>query len=439
MNDTTTMGQWRLFTKREFESAFMNWKPSDSTIISNETLIRDIADKSNISALVYASPDSLPDAIQLLQYQTKALEFEHGKEGKIPRANNARPYRLTVHGHIVAVVVLSASEAYDLCEIKLFLTAECRGMKAFESTRAALVFAISDAVTSGGSMAVQFAPDIHGHGVPFNVRQLAERLGIHLTMADNGTITPKESRALYLRCVGLPKNAQERIETGSDAGHFSTERVCYLIASGLWSAREVAFLLRNAPYPEALLGQPVQAHDRLLRATASSFGRAAVLLGRFEQAVQYRPATRLDSEAISETGDLRAIPCTFKTAEMTAAFGPFPEEAALIDWNLAGTEPLIIPAGTSLLVAARPRQREELRTFLRQDIEAMQYATIQTPGAKAVLVYPADIKQLPQHERREIDWYAKRNGLAIAACPMPVPALEAELTRRLRVGRRIRA
>jgi len=437
-----TRGKWRLFTKRDFQQTLRNWEPSDSEHFFLWNNIDDYPNGIAQKDYIHAEKEAYKDIIRSFSYHTNKLEFEHGPDrrghgGKLPRANKYRPYCLTLDGKLVAAIVFRASEAFNLCEIDAFLTTEVRGIETLEATRAALLFAFSDAAKNGGSMAVQFTKFCASKGFPPHVRELAERSGVHLEYTNQGAISPNEVRELFLRLCGLSEPAQERIRELAKRGFFSIERVCYLITKGLWPIHEVEIVLRSTPFPDLLLGSSIDPSSRHLYSQAMALGRTAVLGGILKRALQYiKPETK--QEKYVEQEPYLKIVCSFNPIQLSVTHKAFPKDINLQNWMTIDDFPFHIAAGTTVVAFLRPREREEIRVFLKHDLQQASAAAKRNQNVQAVLVYPDDYMHLSEDERVEANRVAKQLQLTILACPEANAGLEAEVWRRLRVGRTVR-
>lgn len=177
---------------------------------------------------------------------------------------------------------MRAYEAFNPCEIDVFVTADVPGLQPHATTRAALLFALSDAAFHGGSMALQFTYACNSGALPPDVVAVAESLQVELARAKRGTITPSEAR-VCLRLAGRGNQALARALELSKRGFFSPERVAYLVTSGTWPVREAEMILLASPFPDLLLGNSPDAESRHMHAQAQAHERSAVLARHFDR------------------------------------------------------------------------------------------------------------------------------------------------------------
>jgi len=432
--------QWRLFSTREFREALSGWQPEAQ--YSYFPGIARLADRASNSAEAHVHGDegAVQDSLKRLQEIFQSFTFEHGREAKIPRANVYRPYRLTIGDTVVAIVALKASEAFNLCEVDVFLTAEAAGLVPLDTTRAALLFAFSDAVKNGGSMAVQFTRECAPKGVPVHVRQLAKHEGVEL-LPDHvakGTLSPEEVRSLYLCLCGLPAETQLRVRSLSSKGLFSIERICYFAAHGMWPPHELMVLLSTCPYPELLLGQGISVQQRHLFSTAMAHGRAALLSGTLHQTLQYQPSDGKAALAVQERNMHWNIHGTVDVNALATVYEALPATVHLQGWSFDGGREITLPAHQRVLAVLRPRMRDEQRIFLLQDLEAAAQAAQAHRDARCLLVLAADSRRLPQAEIESARRFAAERRVEIIACPLTLAAMDSTLNQRLRAGRTVR-
>ncbi len=432
---------WRLFSKNDFKefSDSMRLQKMVSYGVGKEYL--EDWTKFGKNGHIHASETTITDAIHSLDKHIRNLNFEHGEEGKIPRANEYRPYRLTIDGKLAAAIVLRASEAFNLCEIDVFLTTEFPGIKRLEPTRAALLFAFSDAVKSGGSMAVQFTKSCAPNGLPRHVQAIAEQVNVELKYVEKGALSPNEVRELFLRLCGLPDKAQEIVREFANRRLFSIERICQLVASGIWPIDDAAFVLLGCPYPELLLGEDVEASSRLLTSHAIAVGRIAILWGLFDRAFRYIDPVRENEKMVIECKQYHRIQLHFESDLVAVTYSmpdiPKLNQITLNGWSPRGSNPLVIPAMTQLVALPRSRSRDEIRIYLKQDLESAHYIS-ERRRQMVLLIYPFDYRRLSESERIEAEDAAKKRNVIILACPESFADLEAETRRRLRIGRTVR-
>ena len=155
---------------------------------------------------------------------------------KLPRAHVWRTYRYTDNQALLAAITLKSSEAFHCTEVDVLLAVDVPERSALSAVRAALLFAITDAVKTGGSLAVQFTKKFTG-GVPEAVRKLAADAGVQLAYASRGAIAPEESRALYLALTPFSSAARARLQGLAEQKRLSTEHICYLVHHGVSATR----------------------------------------------------------------------------------------------------------------------------------------------------------------------------------------------------------
>lgn len=431
MLELETHGKWRLLTKQDYKVALSGRVDSGAEYGD----VGGAGHAGRVNASLFGVQGSVR---RVREYIDRGLEYEHGTDKKTPRGNVYRPYRLTIDGVIAAIIVMRASEAFNVCEIDVFLTVELPGLEEGATTRAALQFALADAVRNGGSMALCFTETCCDRGVPARVRAVAASLGVPLEFAERGAVAPSEARELYLRLSGLGAAALNQARDLSRRGHFSPERLAYLVSSGAWPVREAEMILLACPHPALLLGDAVFPESRHLHAIAVAFGRTAILAGLFDRSLRYvRPAAD-ETGLVEERRYYQRIPNRTIPDRLAWLHGPLPTTRTWAGWTPHPSVILAHKKGQLLLAIPRPRAREEIRRFLRQDLDSARAAANAAPGVVAVLLYSSELLELSAEERLEAWQAGQRRGVQVLACPENLAALDAEVDARMNAGRRLR-
>lgn len=367
--------------------------------------------------------------------------YEHGTLEKIPGPVQFRACRLTRDGAILAIVVFHASQAFDLCEVTALVAAEMPDLKPLETTRASLLLLLTDAVKSGGSLAIQFAPRSFPAGVPRCVRSLAAQVNVKLHNVTRGAIAPYEARMLYLRLTGFCEAAERIIIDRAERGFFSLEHLCYLVHRRVWSRLAVEFLLQGSPYADLLLSAGLQPEHGLLFDAALSHGRQAVLLERLHQALHTGDGNTESDVALTPPD--REIEWSIDCVSIACNWIPRRESAHLIGWRQALSPPqsssqdrLEIPADRRFVCLVRAQPLPAMRASLDQDLmSAQRLADEDTQTGVAVT---AEFNQLPQAERERFLRLAGERSVILLRAPLTLPDLDDEVCDRLRQLARMR-
>lgn len=128
------MAEWRLFTERDWydcnlprrvrELEPLCWAPDPPRILAEPAEFAAAVDR--LHRRIVTAGDR--------------VQFEHGTDGKIPRAHVKRTYRLTDGGALLAATTVQHSQAFDLCEVDVFLAADVPGREAGAAVRALALF-----------------------------------------------------------------------------------------------------------------------------------------------------------------------------------------------------------------------------------------------------------------------------------------------------------
>ena len=378
------------------------------------------------------------EALPRLRKHMRRAKFEHGKEGKIPRANAWRAYRLALGSDVLAVVVLKVSEAFNLSEIDVFEVAGERDARADGVIEAALAFCLCDGAKNGGSMALQFTSACHAEGVPPSVRRVAAAHGVKLAHAGRGAVSPAEAEGLFLALQRLSPDSLTSINTLVTNRHASRARIAYLIATGTWPTLEAEMVLVSSPYPELILGTPPPAEARHLHAHALAHGVAACLSGTFQRALCLRARTDPEYQDSPLGGTLADVPAQVVGDLLAVIHGPFPAALDAVGWAGDPRREVTVQRRERLIALARPRGPEEIGVYFAQDLEEAAHAKRAARVERAAILYPADFRELPPDEREHALRAAQARGVEIFVCPNSRSLLEDEVIYRFGAGDRVR-
>jgi hypothetical protein len=422
------MAEWLLFTERDWhecqlEQRFQELKP----LCWAKTPPRILARPEELQATLARLRERILSAGDRVQ-------FEHGTEGKIPRAHVRRTYRLTDSGAMLAATTLQHSQAFDLCEVDAVLAVDVPEREPLAAVRAIVLLLLTDSVKCGGSMAIQFTKACSGGPVPEAIQQLARQLGVRLESAARGLIAPDEAREIYLQLSGFSAKAQQILHELHLRRLLSIERVCYLVHHGIWSKPEMELLLVGSHYPDLILARSVVPDQRQLHALASWHAMAAVLGGILQRALAYRDPLNEDATTFVPSQDVRNL-CITVDAEVLAQVFEIDENLELRGWLVDGG-PLQLAAGEHLMAVLRPWTRAKLAHRLLPELEMLKRFV--HPGTRVALVVPFEYHSLAEDLRREVETAAQAARILLLVCPEKLAALSNEAERRLELARMVR-
>ena len=225
----------------------------------------------------------------------------------------------------------------------------------------------------------------------------------------------------------------------NDRHLLSTERVCQLVASGIWTKEEATFILLASPYPELTLGRDIDLDQRHLISLSLGIARTALLGSALEKSLAYVHPTYDQSIQLTEAYQYRKFTTHPAPDELGIEYiGPIDHPISLNGWSADASESFTLPPGSSLIALPRPRSLEEIRVFLRQDIHQARSMTTPPPHQKVALVYPEDFHRLSEEEKSEAKEACSEAQTEILVAPLSQAGLESEVWKRIKKGRSIR-
>lgn len=437
------MADWRLFTQQDYNHSGISQllqPPAGDEAHANERASR-----------VLASPDETIQAVRQIRYrvtqQKRRSKFEHGggsgAASKIPRAHIWRTYRFSEGETLLGILSIKASEAFNLIEVDVFLATEFPDLPADEVTRQMLLFIFCDAVRCGTSLAVRMTEKSFAGRVPDTICSVAARHGVELNHADQGAISPEESRELFLKLCQFSSTAEERIRSLHTTADVSPERICYLMCAGIWTRTEIEFLMADSPLPEVLLGSCSHEIGGVLHSQSMVCGRSALIAEMlYRCAARSESVDKSTSGSVEETGGPDSQPDT----EFSGSAGVVQDHAIALSsrhsamrfpgWS-ADSRDVVVPVGTRLVVVIRPYELDLLSGsgILK---EAQKLSRASSAGTNICLAVPYDFHILPEPRKTEL---VSRIGGPdrLLVCPDLCCRLTTEAIQKVRRGEYIRS
>ena len=425
------MADWRLFTERDWYESELHALDSAQLPFWDPIVDRP-SDRSRVLASKTEFRANLRRLRSLVTEDRTRSPFEHGTEKKLPRSHNRRVYRLTDHGTLLAAICVHHSQAFNMSVVHALISIDVPWMPPFAAVRAALLFIITDAIKSGGSLAVQFAQAFRNR-VPDAVKTVADTCGVLLSRVEHGQIAPDEARSLYLALTPLSTTARDTLRGLHARGQLSIDRVCYLIHRDIWPAEEVDVVLRLSPHPELVLGRPHEPESGHLYWHATAHSRMAVLAGAMVRALALR--SEVSEGILGNVSQDDAIWIPLFGADpltRTLLIRPASEPLALAGWDPRGRTgpPFTLQPGQELRIAPRARSRAELVALLEVDLLTL--------GRRGAVAVPFDYALLPDLERERLQAVADKCDVRLFVCPLKVAELDGEIRQRIRLARHVR-
>jgi hypothetical protein len=420
------MANWRIFTQQDLLNSAL--APDGHT--TGDIACEQDGVAADRGAFVRCSPADLATAIGRLRFHIvdrPATQYRHGTLEKIPRSIHWRAYRLDHHGGLLAVTVFRNSEAFNLCEVDVFLAGEHPDLAALTTTRALLLFLLADAATTGGSMALQYTRDCFNGHVPPGVVALAEANGIELRYAARGAIAPNESRQLYLALSGLSPGARGIVHAVQQQNSGAIDAICTRVARGIWTCLGMDWLLQTCSYPEAI-AMPLTAEHGLVFEQTLKQACHAIACEVLVRALRRRERPNLAQITVRAwEHDSRRVDAAVVPEDMACRITHVSEPTTLLGWGTDG-EDVDVPNRLPITVFIRARSTAGLRAFLEAELAEIAE---RRPDGTVWLVVPRDYVHLSAEERERIEDRARPSDVSLLVCPMTMAALVDEAGKRL--------
>lgn len=231
------------------------------------------------------------------RYQTEFVEAQI-----TPKAHNLRPFQLACQNVIIGLAAFKQDVGIDGEAVPFWLTCDAPHVATHEGSRALSAILLCDSFQSGGTMEISFS----GHAerkVPASLRRFARTIGIELGAELSGgqSVSPREARALFMAVTPMPADLRERCRHLVGSGIASTERLCYTLLAGVWSAVSLDFLVACASEVrvQSMLTGGANVFDRPNRAAEMELMRAAILVDTFFK--------RVDAKDVGDSGGDQAV------------------------------------------------------------------------------------------------------------------------------------
>lgn len=366
--------------------------------------------------------------------------YDHAQGGRLPRNYDWRPYRFCVQDVLLAATVVKHARDDNCLIVDVFLTSDIPEYERGAGARALAAFLLSEAFKCGGTMEIRFTRNVDGGQMPTALMDVALEVGVQLTHRQ--TITPSESRELYLALTGFSEALEQQIRKLHSSGVLSIERACYSVHHGLWTQPEVESIILGSRYPGSILGGKSLPEQRHLFLQDLLYARAAVLGGFLDRKLTRRglPEETDQVEELEDTG--RRIEIGFEP-QAYAKLYRCEDEPLPLQWLAdSGLQADIIEPGNWLVALIRARDVSDLSRQLGHDLEMAQRMT-RTPSShgvpgRVVILVPHDFNQLQDREREGWLRAAREVGIGILVCPETTSSLDADVARRLARSRILR-
>ncbi|MDI6623094.1 MAG: hypothetical protein QME55_00050 [Brevundimonas sp.] len=335
------------------------------------------SDASQYLETVAAEFAARPGVMRRVHAIAEGYRKEYVAEDRRPRGGVQRPIQLACQNVIIGLATVQHEPRFDGLRVDNYLTCEAPHLAAHEANRAMLALVLCDAFQNGGTMEIRFGRDI-----PPALRRYARSLGLPAGEQERGTLTPEESRRLFMAVTPMPDDLRARCAVLMDRGVLAPERLCYTLMSGVWSTVELDFILATTPRAPSILMGGCDRTDRSARLAESETCRAALMVGMFMRRLGSQDKAAGGPEGVRVFED-RADRVLFTVLDSYGAVAV--EGGSAMPWSTAAAaEPA---AGRPMIVVPRGLPTPADEAILRK-------LAADFPAADVALLVPTDLADL---------------------------------------------
>lgn len=361
-------------------------------------------------------------AIELYDKQFKS-------KGSRPRDKDWRPVRLAVRDVVIGLTVFKHEGKSNVILVRLCATYDPKAIPGWSGTKFITTLLLSQAFKTGSNMGVKFTYKVNEGAVPDLIQIMAADYGVELNHADEGIITPKEARLLYLAITEFSPDARAKIMQLAVNNLVAPERICYMVHHGTFTKEEMESVLLGTEFPENILGGKVTPREHMLFNDVVLRTRDVILGGVLNQKLQQKEEIDEKTGNILDLeGNDRYIGINFDP-EYFAYVYDIQEETPVPWTKYAGWK---LEEGSQMVVLVRARDIADFEYYFESDIAALE-ALKDKYGANAqyFLLSSRTINGLGESLMRYQE-KLESLGIALMLCPESVPQLDQDIMLRMR-------
>ena len=349
---------------------------------------------------------------------------------QLPRTKDWRPVRFAVRDVLIGLTVFRQQTKDNVLEVDVCLTGDSE--EDYVGTKVVTIFLLSEAYQCGSSMGIRFTTDFgrKRSRVYPKIYDLSLDFGIQLKHAEEGVITPKEARHLYLALTEFSPQARERVMELSLADKVSPERICYMVHHLTYTKEEMETILLGTEFPENILLGKITPEECLLYQDVVLRTRDVVLGGMLDRTLKLKEVVGEDGTVVDLEDNDRRIAIGFDPRFFAKVYET--EEETPIPWTV--NHNLVIQAGERLVVMVRARDWADFEYYFAQDFAALQ-AMKEAYSDKLnhfFLLVPRNVLDLEESVLENHRTQLAEIGVTLMVCPESVALLDREVIRRLR-------
>lgn len=374
-----------------------------------------------------------------LERHIKNYERLFVKQGKLPRDKDWRPFRAAVRDVVIGVFVLRHQVRDNIIEVDVWSSVDPDGFtEEWTGTRIGAIFVLSEAYKCGSSMGIRFTSNFgkNRERVPSQLFDLASDYDVILSHVDEGVITPKEARMLYLALTEFSEEAERRIMELAVAYKVTPERICYMVHHLTYTKEEMESILLGSEFPEHVLLGKITPEEPLLYVDVVLRARAAVLGGSLDRKLRQKEIVREDGTVVDLEGVRRQMEIGFDPRFFAKVYDL--QEETPLPWT--GQETLL-PSGDRLVVMVRERDSTDFEYWFKDDLAAAGHLLQAFEGNGQThfgWLVPRNVLELPEEKLQTYRERIESLGVHLMVCPESVHVLDTDVRDRLRESETMR-
>ena len=365
----------------------------------------------------------------LQETANKDKKYEHDFTGSKPsfKMRDWRVMRSCIHDQVVGLTAIRYNEEFNGLEVDVFICTDHPNYQPIHGVRSLTILILSDAYRNGGTMEIRFTrykdarskqrvPD----RIPLNLYSLAHKLGITFNNVEKGIIYHNEAVDLYAKIIGLSKEVLGVINEYQSAGRLTTQGLCYLLSTRIWTIEEASWILLNYPRPEGVLFGADLPEDRFNYMESVSYGRSALLATKLYNRLKIDTQGN-DGECFVRLNDLTWL---YKTIE-----------DAMLDWGALGRSLCFTPKD---VIEVLPRPRVVLpKEISRITDDVKSFLKHSKQKTRKFILYSSDFCNL-KNLNKNAKQVEEKTGIGILIAPFKCRELDNEVDQRMSQSRVLR-
>lgn len=375
-------------------------------------------------------------ALQNYEHHVRNFNEDFVKKGKRPRAKDWQPVRFAVRDNIVGLLVSRHHTKENIIEVDVFITMDPQWINGYSGTKMATLSLLCDAYKCGSNMGIRFTQNVENGTIPLTLDSMADDLGIELKFINQGFITPKESRQLFLALTDFKPKVKKRIMELSISNLIVPERICYLVHHGVFSIDEMESILLNCHHPERVLNGTVGILNHLYYSEIILQLRLALLGGALDTKLRLKEVYEKKDNDNEVYVDIEANDNEFNLF-FDQNYGVkvySSKENCPTPWVNPKYQNTILSEGTRAIVLPKAYDFYELKLKYGQCIKILEKAKeqyIDETKTNLFLLVPNDVEFINPKELEEIRAKLYSQGITLMIYPKSIEQIDVEVQKKI--------